>query len=80
MGGSVEAVDNWMAGSMVGLTSVLRVGSAVGKADESRDVSMGWTMAGSMNGSLAEWVGGASESMQSVDVWMAGSIIGSTAA
>ena len=63
MGGSVEAVDNWMAGSVVGLTSVLRVGSAVGKADESRDESIDWTMAGSMDGSLAEWVGRANESM-----------------
>ena len=46
MGGSMEAVDNWMAGSVVGLASVLRVGSVVGKADESRDGSIDWSMAG----------------------------------
>ena len=46
MGGSMEAVDNWMAGSVVGLTSVLRVGSVVGKADESRDESIDWSMVG----------------------------------
>ena len=36
----MRAVENWMAGSLVGLSSVLRVGLEFGKADESRDESI----------------------------------------
>ena len=33
VGGSMEVVDNWMAGSMVGLTPVWKVESLVGLVD-----------------------------------------------
>ena len=37
---SLRAVGNWMAGSMVGLTAVLKVESMVGLADCSQDESI----------------------------------------
>ena len=37
---SMRAVGNWMAGSMVGLTAVLKVESMVGSADYSRGESI----------------------------------------
>ena len=80
MDGSMEAVDNRVAGSMVGLTVVWKVESMVGLADGSRDGSIDWSMAGSVDGSIAGWMDGANESMKSADGWMAGSMVGGSMA
>ena len=63
MDGSMKAVDSRTAVSMVGLTFVLKVGSMVGLADGSRDRSINWSMAVSVDGTIAGWMDGAYESM-----------------